>query len=206
MPWVKGQVETFNASLEQAVRSQVQRRRVELAKTKDDLGSLGFPVQGEKRAPSISLTPDLPKRRREKRQEARRQYDVALSFAGEDRAFVESVAQELRNAGIEVFYDGFEEANLWGKELADHLGKIYSEDSHFVVMFVSRHYAEKAWPNHERQFALARALKGEKERVLPVRMDNTEIPGLPPTIGYLDVRVLTPRKLAELIRQKLDAE
>ncbi|HET6232518.1 MAG TPA: TIR domain-containing protein [Longimicrobiaceae bacterium] len=129
-----------------------------------------------------------------------------MSFAGEDRPFVENVAQELKNAGIEVFYDGFEEANLWGKDLADHLGKIYSEDCHFVVMFVSKHYAEKAWPSHERQFALGRALKGEKERVLPVRMDNTDVPGLPSTIGYLDVRVLTPLKLAELIRQKLDAE
>jgi hypothetical protein len=40
---------------------------------------------------------------------------------------------------------------------------------------------------------------------LPVRFDDTEIPGLAPTIGYLDARVLTPSKLAELIRQKLDS-
>lgn len=42
--------------------------------------------------------------------------------------------------------------------------------------------------------------------ILPVRMDDTEIPGIPPTSGYLDARVLTPLKLAELIRQKVDSE
>jgi hypothetical protein len=206
VPWVNAQVVEYNASLEQAVRIRVQARRNELQKTKNDLGSLGFPVRNDKPSTRPAATADLPTRRASRRQAARRQYDVALSFAGEDREFVEAVAQSLKDAGVSVFYDGFETVDLWGKDLVEHLGKVYSEDSHFVVMFVSRHYAEKAWPTHERQFALSRALKGDKERILPVRMDDTEIPGLAPTIAYLDVRVLTPSKLAELIRQKLDAE
>ena len=45
------------------------------------------------------------------------EYDVALSFAGENRAYVEAVANSLKNRGISVFYDLFEEANLWGKNL-----------------------------------------------------------------------------------------
>jgi hypothetical protein len=37
------------------------------------------------------------------------QYDVALSFAGEDRHYVEQVAEILKRKGISVFYDKYEE-------------------------------------------------------------------------------------------------
>lgn len=32
-------------------------------------------------------------------------YHVALSFAGEDRCYVDAVAAKLRDAGVKVFYD-----------------------------------------------------------------------------------------------------
>ena len=46
-----------------------------------------------------------------------REYDVALSFAGEDREYVEAVASALQQAGVKVFYDQYEEVELWGKNL-----------------------------------------------------------------------------------------
>ena len=46
-----------------------------------------------------------------------RKYHVPLSFAGEDRAYVEKVATLLVSEGVSVFYDKFEEATLWGKNL-----------------------------------------------------------------------------------------
>lgn len=204
---VNDQVNEFNNQLEATVRSSIVTRRAQLSKTKSDLASLRFPVRSSSSASQSLPLPgsDLQARRAAKRAAARRKFDVALSFAGEDRTFVDQVAEGLKAADISVFYDGFETVDLWGKDLAEHLGRVYSEDSHFVVMFASRHYADKAWPTHERQHALSRALKGDKERILPVRLDDTDIPGLPATIGYLDARVLTPVKLVELIRQKLDA-
>ena len=45
------------------------------------------------------------------------QYDVCLSFAGENRRYVDSVANELRGLGIRVFYDRYEQVELWGKDL-----------------------------------------------------------------------------------------
>src|ERR1041385_3730458 len=40
-------------------------------------------------------------------------YDIVLSFAGEDRPYVSEVADFLRDHGVEVFYDDFEQAGLW---------------------------------------------------------------------------------------------
>jgi hypothetical protein len=48
-------------------------------------------------------------------------YDVALSFAGEDRDYVRAVAESLRKREKRVFFDEFEKARLWGKDLYQHL-------------------------------------------------------------------------------------
>src|SRR5215218_6176143 len=49
------------------------------------------------------------------------QFDVALSFAGEDREYVDNIADRLRTHGVKVFYDRYEQATLWGKDLYEHL-------------------------------------------------------------------------------------
>ncbi len=130
-------------------------------------------------------------------------YDVALSFAGEDRQYVERVASNLKERGINVFYDKFEEVEMWGKNLADHFSEVYASRSRFVVMFVSKHYAAKAWPNYERQQAQAKAIAQKNEFILPVRFDDTGIPGLPATVAYLDARSCTPDDIAKRILKKL---
>lgn len=201
--WQRAQIDGYNASIEQSVRGEVRARRAALDQRKTDLKSLGYSIKGQSSS-TPKATADPATARKASRTKGKRTYDVALSFAGEDRGYVEAVATELDRLGISVFYDRFEQLNLWGVELATHLGDVYGRDSRFVVMFLSRHYASKAWPDHEKSFALGRQLRGDTGRILPVRFDDTEIPGLPPTLGYLDLRVLTPDKLAELIRQKID--
>jgi hypothetical protein len=70
-------------------------------------------------------------------------------------------------------------------------------------MFISYHYAAKSWTNHERQSALAGQLLSSEQRVLPARFDDTELPGLLPTIGYVDLRVTDPESLVVMILSKL---
>ncbi len=53
------------------------------------------------------------------------EYDVALSFAGEDREYVAQVAAALRENGVRVFDDKYEVATLWGKDLYTHLHDVY---------------------------------------------------------------------------------
>ena len=131
------------------------------------------------------------------------QYDVALSFADEQRAYVRKVATALREMGIRPFYDDYEKPSLWGKDLYEHLDWIYQKAARYCVLFVSADYARKVWTTHERRSAQARALQSADEYVLPARFDDTEIPGLRSTIGYVDVRSMSPRKLAKLISEKL---
>lgn len=130
-------------------------------------------------------------------------FDVALSFAGEDRSYVEKVAYILREMGLSVFYDKYEAVTLWGKDLYVHLHEIYYKRAKYTIMFISKHYAKKLWSNHERKSAQARAFSERKEYILPVRFDKTKIPGILPTVGYVDLKNITPKKLAEMIKLKI---
>lgn len=132
-----------------------------------------------------------------------RPYQVALSFAGEQRGYVESVAKALAARRIAVFYDAFEANALWGKDGAEHFHQIYSCSTQYVVMFISEAYVSKAWTRHERRAAISRQMKDESEYILPVRFDMTEVPGLPDTMQYLMAERFTPAELAVEIAKKI---
>ena len=132
-----------------------------------------------------------------------KKYDVALSFAGEDRQHAKALANLLEAGGYSCFYDEDELANLWGKNLYDYLSSVYKDRARYCVMFLSQHYERKLWPNHERQIAQARAFQENREYILPVRLDDTEILGIPLTVGYLDLRSMTIEEVYEALDKKL---
>lgn len=130
-------------------------------------------------------------------------YDVVLSFAGEDRDYVEEVANQLLYKGIKVFYDYFETINNWGKDLYTHFDEIYRKKAKYCVIFISKNYANKVWTNHERRSAQARSFKEQEEYILPVRFDETEIPGIVPTVGYINGNKVSEDTLATMIVKKV---
>lgn len=133
------------------------------------------------------------------------EYDIAVSFAGEQRDYVKAIVRGL-GEDIKVFYDEDEKAKLWGENLIDLLTDLYQHKARYVVMFVSAAYAEKMWTNVERQSAMARAAKQRTAYVLPIRMDDTDLPGLLHTVGYLDSRHEGLDGIVRIIRDKIGAE
>jgi Effector-associated domain 1/TIR domain len=131
-------------------------------------------------------------------------WEVALSFAGAQRAYVEQVAAALRARGLRCFYDAEEEIELWGKYLAEELPAIYGEQAATVVVFVSAEYAARDWTRLERRAALDRAVRERREYVLPARFDDTALPGLLSAMHAVDLRGRTPQQFAAMIADKLD--
>jgi hypothetical protein len=132
-----------------------------------------------------------------------RPYDVAISFAGEDRAFAEALAEALRSRTVTVFYDAYEKAALWGKNLYTHLSDVYSSQARYAILLLSQHYAKKVWTRHEREAAQARAFEEHSEYILPVRLDDTAIPGVLPTVGYLRWPPEDANSIADAVLAKL---
>jgi len=130
-------------------------------------------------------------------------FDVCLSFAGENRTYVDKVAAQLRSRGLRIFYDRYEEVALWGKNLYEHLDDVYRNAARYCVLFISAQYAKKLWTNHERRSAQARAFRENYEYILPARFDKTGLPGLLPTVGYVDLRGLSAKQFADLVVKKV---
>jgi hypothetical protein len=167
-------------------------------------GTFGY--RPKKTAPEVfSLEPavDAILRRCEEWHHTRYEYDVCLSFAGEDRQVAQKLANRLTRYGHRVFYDRYEEAELIGKNLYTHLHEVYSAKSRYCVILVSAAYANKIWTSHERTAAQDRALNERgREYVIPIRLDNTPIQGLPSTIGYAKIDKGI-KYISDLIDQKL---
>lgn len=129
-------------------------------------------------------------------------YDVVLSFAGEDRGYVEACADILTSLGVKVFYDSYEQDTLWGKDLYAFLADIYSNKAKYAIVFVSQHYVKKRWTKHEFKFINERMLKSETEYLLPVYLDDTKLRGIPETQGYLKNK--TPYEVAVMLAKKIN--
>lgn len=133
------------------------------------------------------------------------EFDVALSFAGEQREYVENVATFLKQKGRKVFYDKFEQSQLWGRNLVDYFKEVYYSKSRFCIMFISNEYLRKMWPMHERRNATARDLEEFGEYILPVVFDKVDVPGLDKYRGYLNAHKNSPQQIAKIFLKKIGA-
>jgi hypothetical protein len=130
------------------------------------------------------------------------EFDVALSHAEEDLDQISPVVEELKSHGVKVFHSKEREAEMWGLDLVEYFSEAFTERARYVLLFPSRNYVDM-WSRLQRRAALGRALQEHAEYVLPVRIDDTEVPGLSPHVGYLDLRRHAPETIARAVVQKL---
>jgi hypothetical protein len=131
------------------------------------------------------------------------EYDVAISFAREDWTLVEKLTEELKNRKIRVFYDTFEDSILWSKSLHEYLSYLHGHLARICLLVLSRHYAIKSWTDHERIIAQAKIIRDNNNFILPLRVDDTVIPGMKESIGYIPATDVPIDRMAELILARL---
>ena len=132
-------------------------------------------------------------------------FDIAISFAGEDREVAEELAEVWKHQySLRVFYDTYEQAALLGEKLVGYLHEVYSERSLYCVILISNDYKRKRWTNVEFEGAQERAFKDfNQSYILPIRIDDTNLPGLPITRGFLDTRTKSLSEISAIIYDKV---
>lgn len=112
-------------------------------------------------------------------------YDVALSFAGEDRTYAEHLRDALEDLGHSVFYDFAEQHRILGEDVEAYLGPIYASGSRYVVAVLGEMYGRKRWTLFEADQYRDRYEKGE---VLPIWSSKVPPTATDParSIGALD--------------------
>ena len=102
-----------------------------------------------------------------------------------------------------VFYDAYYEAELARPNLDTYLAEIYHNQAELVVVFLCAEYEQKEWCGLEWR-AVRDLLKQKKTaEIMPLRLDDTHIPGLFSIDGYIDVKGREPAEVADLIVQRL---
>jgi len=129
------------------------------------------------------------------------EYDVALSFAGEERRYAETLAEILRAAGLSVFYDKHHEVTLWGKDQRE-FERIYGPASRFVAPFISEHYVRKDWPRFEFDTARREERNRSSHSILPIRVDNSRLVGLDDSRVYLSLSEHSIEEIAACLIEK----
>jgi hypothetical protein len=134
------------------------------------------------------------------------EYDLAFSFASEDREYVKLVKEECEILGLKVYYDRDRTVEQWGKNILKEQRKVYGYNTKYFVPFISSQYFEKTIPTDEFQSAMLTG--AEKEGyILAVIIGKAKIPPeyLHPLMQYLCADNFTPKQLAKALSKKVTA-
>ena len=131
------------------------------------------------------------------------EYDISISFAGEDRAFAKELSSDLKSKGVKLFFDELEKNKLWGKNLTEYLHKIYKDKAKYCILIISKNYNLKNWTRLEKRSALEREFESNREYILPIRLDDSDISGIFKTKGYISAKEHTISEISDLIVKKL---
>ncbi len=107
------------------------------------------------------------------------EFDIAISFAGENRELAKTITDLLQLLDCRVFYDEYFEANYLGQTWSKQFEEIFGQKSRLVVCLLDQHYKEKIWPTFERECFSPRISDAS---VIPIYLDNTKFVGIPQDI------------------------
>jgi len=134
-----------------------------------------------------------------------KRFRIALSFPGEHRPFVEQIASHLAGqVGQErVLYDKYYEAELARVDLDTYLQKLYHDESELIAVFLCAAYMEKEWCGLEWRAIRDIIKRRRASDVMPLRFDDTDVPGLFSIDGYVPIGNRSPQEIGDLILQRL---
>jgi len=122
---------------------------------------------------------------------------VFLSYAAQDRGIAEKIATDLRKSGIDISFD------RWEMKVGDSLlEKIRTavNRSDFLAVLLSPHSVRSGWVKQEMNIAFARELERREAVLLPILIEDCDLPPILAARKYADFRINYEYGLKELLR------
>jgi tetratricopeptide (TPR) repeat protein len=134
-----------------------------------------------------------------------KRFRVALSFPGEHRARVEKIAEALaaRLGRDKVLYDKWYAAEFARADLDLYLTALYHDESDLIVFFLCKEYNAKEWCGLEWRAGRDLLKHKEHSRLMFLRLDDADVPGLYSIDGYLDISTMADGEVAGEILKRL---
>jgi hypothetical protein len=134
------------------------------------------------------------------------QFEVSLSFPGDVRDYVESVARHLeRHIGPNsYFYDNNYKSQLARPSLDILLQEIYRDRSKLIVVFIGDGYQKKKWCGVEFRAIKDVIFDKQHDRIMFIKMDEGKVEGIFNTDGYIDAATHKPEEIADFIMERIE--
>jgi len=110
---------------------------------------------------------------------------VSLSYSSQDKAFVERLAKELREAGTGVWFDQWE--IKVGDSIVDKINQGIQQNDYLAIV-LSPDSVASDWVRKELNAALVKELHARRVVILPILYRDCEIPPLIAEKKYADFR------------------
>lgn len=124
-------------------------------------------------------------------------YDIFLSHSSVDKEFTDKLHGLLELSGFHVWYD---EKRLMGStQLLSGLPK-YIDDSEAFIVVLSQNSCKSSWVQDEYGYARGLMDKGELKTIIPIVIDDCEIPGFYNNYKWIDCKDgLIPRSFFAIL-------
>jgi hypothetical protein len=131
------------------------------------------------------------------------EFDLLLSFAGPERDYARAIHDIATANGLRVFLDDEFQHEIWGENLVEYLDRAYRERGAYVLVLISAAYRERAFTRVERRAAFDRMVQEARVYLLPVKVDESWLDGLPTSTAYIDLRIAGVLGVCELLVRKI---
>ncbi|CCH29373.1 toll/interleukin-1 receptor domain-containing protein [Actinosynnema sp. NPDC047251] len=135
------------------------------------------------------------------------QYDLAVSFAGAQRASAKKFAWECESLGLAVFFDENVTEDMWGRDFVTEFRRVYGgELARYVVPFLSKEYFDSDYPMDELSAAVTYGLQRRHDPyLLPIVVGDVKIPEefVRSSIGYLQLEKYSVEQLARIAFKRM---
>jgi hypothetical protein len=111
---------------------------------------------------------------------------VFISYTQEDKNYASLIADKLRDAGHDVWYD------KWALHVGDNVVQKINEglkDTDALIVIVSKNALRSKWVMHEFSAIALGDLSSEKSRIIPVLVDKSSVPQYLARYEYVDLTI-----------------
>lgn len=130
-------------------------------------------------------------------------YDIALSYASEQKDYVSSIYKLLELKGLSVYFAPAYQEELSGADMTTTFYSIFHDQCLLIAAFVSEEYLQKRRPMAEAAIGQMRNREEGQNCLIPVYFGNAKLPEFDPDINFLDANKpaeVVAHYLAEAVR------
>ncbi len=126
-----------------------------------------------------------------------------LSHSSKDKDLVISVALDLNERGITTWLDAFD--ILPGESIISKINQGL-ENCEFILLFLSKNSIKSSWVMKEWETLLWDEINSNKIRIIPIKLEDCEIPKILQTKKYIDFSIDYNNGITQLVNAIIEYE